>query len=95
MLRQQIKRLSIKCTLSFMQEEVKSKDLLTSWFSSFVSFSLHNYVNCRSIEKNKISKSKLGFRLSKTKNISEIEQKTLVLLLIKRSTFSETPCMYR
>ena len=35
--------------------------------------------------------SKFGFLLSNAKNISEIEQKAFVLLLIKRRTFFWTP----
>ena len=52
---------------------------MDSWLSAFLSFNSRNSGNSRSIEKNNISKSKLGSYLSKTKRISEIEQKAFVL----------------
>ena len=55
--------------------------------SAFLFCNSHNSDNFHSIEKNKISKSKLESCLSKTKSISEIEQEAFVLLLIKRRTF--------
>ena len=58
-----------------------------SCLSEFLPFNSRNSGNFHSIEKNKISTSELGFRLSKRKSISEIEQKAFVPSLIKRSTF--------
>ena len=70
-----------------MHKEVKFKDSLVSWLSARFSFNSHNSGNFHLNEINKISKSKLRSPLSNTKIISEIEQKTFVLLLIKRRTF--------
>ena len=81
----------MKGTLSVMHKKIKSKDPLVSWLSAFLSFDSHNSGKFYSIEKNKISKSRSGFRLPKTKSISGIEQKAFVLLLIKRRTFSGHP----
>ena len=62
-----------------MHKEVNSKDPLVSWLSALWSFDYRNPGNFDPIEKNKISKSKLGSRLSKTKNISEIIEKAFAL----------------
>ena len=56
-----------------------------------LSFNSHNSGYFRLIKIKKISKSKLGSCLSKTKGISEIEQNAFVLLLIKRKTLFGTP----
>ena len=68
-----------------MHKKVKFKG--PSGLSAFLFFNSHNFDNHYSNEKNKISKSKLGCCLFKTKSISEIEQKAFFLLLIKRRTF--------
>ena len=70
-----------------MHKKVKLKGPLVSRLSAFLSFNSHNSGNFYSIEKNMISKFKLGSCLSKPKIILEIKQKTFVLLLIKRRTF--------
>ena len=54
-----------------------------------MSFNSHNSGNFHRIQKSKMSKPNLGSRLCKT----EIEQKALVLLLIKHRTFLGTPGM--
>ena len=78
-----------------MHKNVKFKGPLVSWLSAFLSFNSHNSGNSHSIEKNKISQSKLGACLSRTKRISEIKQKAFVLLLIKGRTFTGTPGIFR
>ena len=47
-----------------MHKKVKFKGPLVSWLNALLSFNSHNSGNFHSIEKNKISKSKLGSLLS-------------------------------
>ena len=81
----------MKGTLSFVNKEVKFKTPSGFMVEYTFIFNSHNSGNFHSTEKNKLSKSNLGSRLSKTKSITEIEQKVSVLLLIKRSTVCGTP----
>ena len=77
-----------------MHKKVKFKGPSGFMVECILSFNSHNSVNVHPIEKNMVSKFKLGSRLFKAKSISEIEQKTFVLLLIKCRTFFGTPGRY-
>ena len=62
-----------------MHKKAKFKGPFGFMVECILSFNSYNSGNFHSMEKNKISKSKLGFCLSKTKRILEIEQKAFVL----------------
>ena len=74
-----------------MHERVKFKGPLVSWLSACLSFTSHNTSNFHPNEKNEIPKSKPESPLSSTRNISETELQKAFVLLIKLSTFFETP----
>ena len=84
-----MKLLSIKGTLSLMKLKFKRPSGFMA--ECIFVFNSHNSGNFHSIEKNDISKSKLGSRLSKTKGISEIEQKALFCCCSNAGPFFGTP----